>query len=148
VRIDLRANGFVFTDQRNQIRVKASAIHRQLGKTALEARLGTFIRAEGLKTQTVAGYEKRPAFWHLDTSRLWEEYEAQRNLRETLREAKYQRLEIVKAQQVASVKAAAQAKRSVIKITMKGTGRRIAYAAVQSELRQGDGLVLARGIHG
>jgi hypothetical protein len=35
------------------------------------------------------------------------------------------------------VKAAARAKRAVIKMTLKGAGRRIAYAAVQSELRQG-----------
>src|ERR1700716_1123687 len=32
VRLELRANGFVFTDLRNQIHVKASAIDRQLGK--------------------------------------------------------------------------------------------------------------------
>ncbi|MEY2487092.1 MAG: hypothetical protein QOH39_2740, partial [Verrucomicrobiota bacterium] len=38
----------------------------------------------------------------------------------------------------------ARAKRAVIKMTLKGAGRRIAYAAVQSELRQGIGAVNAR----
>ncbi len=136
VRLEVRANGFVFTDVRSRTHVKASAIHRQLAKTALEARLGTFISAEGIKSQTVAEYQKRPAFWQIDTSRLWEEYQAQRNLRETLREAKYQRLTLAKAQQVSSAKAAARAKRAVIKMTMQGVARRIAYAAVQTELRQ------------
>jgi hypothetical protein len=33
-------------------------VHRQLAKTALEARLGTFISAEGVKSQTVAEYQR------------------------------------------------------------------------------------------
>jgi hypothetical protein len=67
----MKTHGSAFTDMHSGIHVKASAIHRQLGKTALEARLGTFIGAEGIKAQPVAGYEKRPAFWQMDTSRLW-----------------------------------------------------------------------------
>jgi hypothetical protein len=46
--------------------------------------------------------------------------------------------------EIDGVKAAARAKRSVIKITLKGAGRRIAYAAVQNELRQGIRAVSAR----
>ena len=42
-----------------------------------------------------------------------------------------------RALQIDGVKAAARAKRSVIKMTLKGAGRRIAYGAVQNELRQG-----------
>ena len=41
------------------------------------------------------------------------------------------------ALQIDGVKAAERAKRSVIKMTLKGAGRRIAYVAVQNELRQG-----------
>src|SRR3984893_5229206 len=43
VRLDLRANGFVFTNRRSLIHVKASSIDRRRAKTALEARLGTFV---------------------------------------------------------------------------------------------------------
>jgi hypothetical protein len=43
-----------------------------------------------------------------------------------------------------AVKGAARAKRAVIKMTLKGASRRIAYAAVQSELRQGIRAVIAR----
>jgi hypothetical protein len=46
--------------------------------------------------------------------------------------------------QIDGVKAAARAKRSVIKMTLKGAGRRIAYRAVQNELRQGIRAVNAR----
>ena len=57
---------------------------RHLAKSALEARLGTFIPAEyqqqGREEQ---GYEKKPRFARVDTSRLWEEYQAQRDLHKT-----------------------------------------------------------------
>jgi hypothetical protein len=43
VRLDLRANGFVLTHRRSLIHVKASSIDCQLAKTALEARIGTFV---------------------------------------------------------------------------------------------------------
>jgi hypothetical protein len=43
LRLKLRANGFVFTHSRSQIHVKASSVDRQLAKTALEARLGSFV---------------------------------------------------------------------------------------------------------
>jgi Relaxase/Mobilisation nuclease domain/Large polyvalent protein-associated domain 7 len=136
VRLELRANGFVFTHRRSLVRVKASSIDRRLGKAALEARLGTFIPAEYQQGREEQGYEKRPRFGRIDTSRLWEEYQAQRELHKTLRQAKVAGLAVNRAQQIEAVKAAARAKRAVIKMTLKGAGRRIAYAAVQSELRQ------------
>src|ERR1700730_2260963 len=137
VRLDLRANGFVFTHRRSLVRVKASSISRHLGKTALEARLGTFIPAEYQQGREEQGYEKKPRFGRVDTSPLWEEYQAQRELHKTLRQAKLAGLAINRAQQFDAIKASARAKRAVIKMTLKGAGRRIAYAAVQSELRQG-----------
>ena len=144
VRLDLRANGFVFTHRRSLIHVKASSIDRRLAKTALEARLGTFVASEYQQGREEQGYEKRPRFARVDTSRLWEEYQAQRELHKTLRQAKLVSLAVNRAQQIEAVKAAARAKRSVIKMTLKGAGRRIAYAAVQSELRQGIRAVNAR----
>src|SRR6478736_9229595 len=89
-------------------------------------------------------YQKRPRFARVDTSRLWEEYQAQRELHKTLRQAKLVSLATSRALQIDGVKASARAKRSVIKMTLKGAGRRIAYAAVQSELRQGIRAVNAR----
>ena len=110
----------------------------------MEARLGTFIPAEYQQGREAQGYEKKPRFGRVDTSRLWEEYQAQRELHKTLRQAKLAGLAINRAQQFDAVKAAARAKRAVIKMTLKGAGRRIAYAAVQSELRQGIAAVNAR----
>ena len=88
VRLDLRANGFVFTNRRLLIHVKASSIDRRLAKTALEARLGTFVAADYEQGREKQEYEKRPRFARVDTSQLWEEYQAQRELHKTLRQAK------------------------------------------------------------
>src|SRR5271169_401702 len=144
VRLDLRANGFVFTNRRSLIHVKASSIDRRLAKTALEARLGTFVAADYEQGREKQEYQKRPRFARVDTSQLWEEYQAQRELHKTLRQAKLVSLATIRALQIDGVKAAARAKRSVIKMTLKGAGRRIAYAAVQNELRQGIRAVNAR----
>jgi hypothetical protein len=114
-----------------------------LAKTALEARLGTFVASDHEQGREAQGYEKRPLLARVDTSRLWEEYQAQRELHKTLRQAKLVSLAASRTLQIDGVKAAARAKRSVIKMTLKG-GRRIAYSAVQNELRQGIRAVNAR----
>jgi Relaxase/Mobilisation nuclease domain len=87
VRLDLRANGFVFTNRRSLIHVKASSIDRRLAKPALEARLGTFVAADYEQGREKQEYQKKPRFGRVDTSQLWEEYQAQRELRKTLRQA-------------------------------------------------------------
>ena len=123
MRLELRANGFVFTNRRSLIHVKASSIDRQLAKTALEARLGIFIPSEFRQGTKEQGYQKRPALCRIDTSRLWEEYQAHRDLHKTLRQAKLASLALSRVQQIDAVKASARAKREVIKMTLKGAGR-------------------------
>jgi hypothetical protein len=103
----------------------------------LEARLGTFIPAGYQQGKEAQEYEKKPRLGRVDTSRLWEEYQAQRSLHRTLREARLAALAVSKAQQIDAIKASAHAKRALIKMTLKGAGRRIAYIAVQNELRLG-----------
>jgi hypothetical protein len=93
----------VFTHRRSLVRVKASSISRHLAKPALEDRLGTFIPAEYQQEREEQGYEKRPRFGRVDTSCLWEEYQAQRELHKTLRQAKLAGLAINRAQQFDAV---------------------------------------------
>ena len=104
VRLDLRANGFVFTNRRSLIHVKASSIDRQLSKAALEARLGAFVAADYEQRPEKRDYEKRPTFCRIDTSRLWDEYQAQRELHKTLRQAKLVSLAASRALQIDGVK--------------------------------------------
>ena len=63
VRLDLRANGFVFTHQRSLIRVKASSISRHLAKTALEARLGTFIASDYQQGREAGVVREEASVW-------------------------------------------------------------------------------------
>ena len=48
-------------------------------------------------------YEKRPRFARVDTSQLWEEYQAQRELHKTLRQAKLVSLATSRALQIDGV---------------------------------------------
>src|SRR5260370_34889338 len=59
-RLDLRANGFVFTNRRSLIHVKASSIDRRLAQTALEARLGPFLPADCEQARDKQHYPQRP----------------------------------------------------------------------------------------
>jgi hypothetical protein len=104
--------GFVFTHKGSLIRVKASSVSRQLAKPALEARLGAFVAADYQQEKEKQGYEKRPRFSRVESSRLWEEYQAQRELHKALRQAKLVSLAANRAQQIEAVKAAARAKRA------------------------------------
>jgi DNA relaxase TraI-like protein/relaxase-like protein len=51
VRLQIRANGFVFVDKESGVAAKASDVHRRLAKPALEARLGKFVDAETVKAR-------------------------------------------------------------------------------------------------
>src|SRR6202007_1303996 len=51
VRLQIRANGFVFVDKESGVAAKASDVHRQLAKPALEARFGKFGHAPKIQTR-------------------------------------------------------------------------------------------------
>jgi hypothetical protein len=131
----LRANGFVFGDEK--IHIKASSVYRQLSKRALEARMGTFIDADGIQIAAKERYEKSPASVRNDTSPLWREYLAQRELRLAVRDGKLYLANVDRAKRIESVKADARAKRALLKVTTKGVARQIAYLAVNTELKSG-----------
>ena len=137
VTLKLRANGFVFSDDHDRIHVKASSVHRQLSKRALEARMGTFIDADGIQIAAKERYEKSPAAARNDTSALWREYLAQRELRLAVRDGKLYLANVDRAKRIESVKGAARAKRALLKVTTKGVARQIAYLAVNAELKSG-----------
>src|SRR4029077_17095378 len=109
------AKGTSVTNRRWLIHVKASSIDRRLAKTALEARLGTFVAADYEQGREKQEYQKRPRFARMDTARVWEEYQAHGELHKSLRQAKLVSLAASRALQIDGVKAAARAKRSVIK---------------------------------
>jgi Relaxase/Mobilisation nuclease domain/Large polyvalent protein-associated domain 7 len=135
VSLKLRANGFVFSHNHQQIHVKASSVHRQLSKQALEARMGTFIDADGIEIAEKERYEKSPAVLHNDTSPLWREYLAERELRLALRDGKLYLAKVDRARRIESVKAETSAQRALLKVTTKGVARQIAYLALNTDLK-------------
>jgi hypothetical protein len=79
VRLQIRANGFVFVDKESGVAAKASDVHRRLAKPAFEARLGKFVDAETVKARAAQrAYRKKP---RVNTEELWREYTAQRDAR-------------------------------------------------------------------
>jgi hypothetical protein len=135
VSLKLRANGFVFSHNHQQIHVKASSVHRQLSKQALEARMGTFIDADGIQIAEKERYEKSPAVSRNDTSPLWREYLAQRELRLAVRDGKLYLANVDRANRIESVKADARAQRALLKVTTKGVARQVAYLALNTNLK-------------
>ncbi len=87
VRLQIRANGFVFVDKESGAAAKASDVHRRLAKPALEARLGKFVDAETVKARAAQrAYRKKP---RVNTEELWREYTAERDARRALYETKH-----------------------------------------------------------
>jgi hypothetical protein len=70
--------------------------------------MGTFTPAEYRQGKEAQEYEKKPRFGRVDTLRLWEEYQAQRSLRRTLREVELAAVAVSTAQQIEAVKACAR----------------------------------------
>src|SRR5262249_1190374 len=82
VRLQIRANGFVFVDKKSGVAAKASDVHRRLAKPALEARLGKFVDVETVKARAAQkAYRKRPRG---NTEKLWRGYTAERDARRAL----------------------------------------------------------------
>lgn len=66
VKLQIRANGFVFVDKESGVAAKGSDVHRRLAKQALEARLGKFVDVGTIKVKAQRAYEKK-ALHRIDT---------------------------------------------------------------------------------
>ena len=72
-----RGNGLVIT-AKNGITAKASSLHRNLSKHALEKRLGTFQPALSQEVKVTNQYEIKPMASKVDTRQLWTLYQHER----------------------------------------------------------------------
>ena len=118
-----RGNGLVITDQ-GGLMVKASSVARELSKTKLEAKLGTFTAANGQDGSLQAKppepakkhYQAKPIHWRTDTAELYARYQGdQQNLKTNSQKA-IQQAQAQKQTQVAAAKRANQLKRATIKL--------------------------------
>lgn len=137
-----RGNGLIISDQ-NGLTVKASSVARDLSKTKLEAKLGTFIaNGQDGQQQTAAleppakHYQAKPIHWRTDTTALYNHY---RNDQEQLKDRNHQAQQQAQAKKQRQLDAAKQAhrlKRNGIK-RMAGTAaeKRLLYHLASQSLK-------------
>jgi len=138
VRLQVRANGFVFVDKASGIAAKASDVHRQLAKPALEARLGKFVDAETIRRKAQQAYKKKP-LQRVKTQELWVEYTAERNTRRELHKAKRALIRAETSERIRVAKNDAANRRLTARLLFKGVARQANCFAIN--------IALGRTIH-
>jgi Relaxase/Mobilisation nuclease domain len=134
VRLQIRANGFVFVDKESGVAAKASDVHRQLAKPALEARFGKFVDAQTIQARAARkAYRKKP-LQRVNTEQLWREYTAERDARRTLYEAKHVLIQAETAQRIRAAKNDAANRRLAARLLFKGVARQANYFAINVAL--------------
>jgi hypothetical protein len=134
VRLQIRANGFVFVDKESGVAAKASDVHRRLAKPALEARLGKFVDAETVKARAAQrAYRKKP---RVNTEELWREYTAQRDARRALYEAKHALIRAETDERIRAAKNDAANRRLAARLLFKGVARQANCFAINVALKR------------
>ncbi|MCC8995639.1 MAG: relaxase/mobilization nuclease domain-containing protein [Nitrosomonas sp.] len=131
-----RGNGFTFkaVDADGQkIFIKASSVDRSLSKTSLEKRLGSFEPSIDLSVKVRERYRKE----FMDTAKksLYQNYLEQRNSIIRLRQRAYRDIQKNKQERIRAQKEYFDAKRKLIKITLKFLGP-IAKKLILNDLYQ------------
>jgi hypothetical protein len=111
-----RSNGLVIT-AKNGIAAKASSLHRQLSKPALEKRLGAFQPVLSQKVKATNSYEIKPMASPVNTQQLWATYQQERRQQTQQQRVLQERAQHRKERRIEAAKKAAQLKRAVIQPT-------------------------------
>jgi len=114
-----RGNGLVIT-AKNGIAAKASSLHRNLSKPALEKRLGAFQPALSQEVKIIKSYEIKPMMSPINTQQLWVLYQHERQQQTQQQRILQERAQHRKDRRIEAAKNAAQVKRTLIQPT-KGT---------------------------
>ena len=133
-----RGSGLVVTAE-SGTSIKASSISRDLSKSALEARLGAFVTADGTRPQPAPAraYEPRPMASRAKTAELFARYQDQQKGRHAARTAELALAAAKKVAAIEAVKRAGRLRRSAIKLAGGGgLSRRISYALTSRATRQ------------
>jgi hypothetical protein len=134
VRLQVRANGFVFVDNESGVAAKASDVHRQLGKPALEARLGRFVDAQTIHRQAAQRAYKNKPLQPVKTQELWTEYVAERNTRRAINDAKRALIRAETGERIRAAKNDAANRRLMARMLFKGVARQANCFAINIAL--------------
>jgi hypothetical protein len=134
VKLEIRANGFVFVDKESGVAAKASDVHRRLARPALEARLGKFVDAETVQTRAAQrAYRKKP-LQRVNTEELWREYIAERDARRALYETKRAMIQAETGERIRVAKNDAANRRLSARLLFKGVARQANCFAINFAL--------------
>jgi len=134
VRLEIRANGFVFRDKETGVAAKASDVHRQLAKPALEARLGKFVDAQTIQRQAQRAYRKKPIQQRARTQQLWNEYKAERDTRRAINDAKRILIRTQTNERIRAAKNDAANQRLTARLLFRGVARQANCFAINIAL--------------
>jgi len=131
-----RGNGLVITN--GTVGAKASSIHRQLSKKALEEKLGSFraatISKDKSQGQGTEGYKIRPMVSKVDTSNLWQQYQQERQKQGQGSSWRIEKAKERKDRLIKAAKAGARIKRMGIKLLEGKISKKILYHQVSQGL--------------
>ena len=134
VRLQIRANGFVFVDKESGVAAKASDVHRRLAKPALETRLGKFVDAQTVHRRAAQRAYKKKPLQRVKTQQLWNEYVAERYIRRELHKAKQALIRVETAERIRAAKNDAANRRLTAKLLFKGVARQANCFAINIAL--------------
>lgn len=133
-----RGNGFVIQAGDGTM-VKASSVSRDLSKTKLEARLGSFLSMAGQIDQVkpARNYQAQPVRSRLDTSELYAKYQVEQQDLGISRSAQLAAARDIKARDIDAAKRANRLKRAAISL-MNGPGvsKKLLYALASMALHE------------
>lgn len=130
-------NGLVITDQAGTM-VKASSVARDLSKSKLEARLGSFAASSErqVQEQPVRQYRSRPMSSRINTVELYAKYREEQQLIYGMRTIEWVKARDKKNRLIEAAKRSGRLKRAAIKL-MGGTGlsKKVLYALASKTLK-------------
>jgi hypothetical protein len=136
--VRMRGNGLVIEADDGTM-VKASSLDRSLSKARLEARLGSFEASATAKAHVKGqGYDKAPIPLRVDTSALYERYQADMDHRQRARDSALKVLDARKASRLAAAQGQAGRVGKLARSLSRGSGRlstKLLSMAIQANRR-------------
>lgn len=134
--IKLQGNGLVIANKEG-LTVKASSVSRECSKAGLESRLGRFEPALGAPAPEPPKrrYHPRPIPSRVDTSKLYAEYQAEREAGLRDRGLEWKRAKETKERRIEQAKSSARTDRSAVRIISGRFSRKLYYSQVSGTLK-------------
>jgi hypothetical protein len=126
-------NGFVFKSNIGTV-VKASTVARDISKTQLEKRLGSFKKSQKDLRETKREYRKRPVPMRVDTTDLYGRYKKETQGLEATKSSELGKIQSRKKRQIDAAQRANRLHRATIKMMKGRILKKLLYAKAHKKL--------------